>query len=69
MYHIYLSISIYIFIYLVSADPKSTAEDAKTLSESAAEYTESHTNKRKYDEVTVFTGKKFGMRMRMRMRM
>jgi len=40
----------------VSADPKSTAEDAKTLSESAAEYTESHTNKRKYDEVTVFTG-------------
>lgn len=40
----------------VSADPKSTGEEAKTLSESAAEFTESQTNKRKYDEVAVVTG-------------
>ena len=30
--------------------------EKKTLSESAAEYTESHTNKRKYDVVDVVTG-------------
>jgi len=40
----------------VSATPKLPEEEQKTLSESAAEYTESHTNKRKYDEVAVFTG-------------
>ena len=32
--------------------------EKKTLSESAAEYTESHTNKRKYDVVDVVTGDK-----------
>ena len=30
--------------------------EKKTLSESAAEYTETHTNKRKYDVVDVVTG-------------
>ena len=36
-------------------DPDDESEK-KTLSESAAEYTESHTNKRKYDVVDVVTG-------------
>jgi len=39
--------------------PSSGTDDessAKTLSESAAEYTESHSNKRKYDVVDVVTG-------------
>jgi len=41
----------------VSADPAAAADAAgKTLKESAAEYTESHSNKRKYDEVAVVTG-------------
>ena len=42
----------------MSADPAAAADAAgKTLKESAAEYTESHSNKRKYDEVAVVTGK------------
>jgi len=43
----------------VSAIPTEEADnqkEQKTLSESAAEYTESHQNKRKYDEVDVVTG-------------
>jgi len=45
-----------------SVSPSTKAEDEqskvtnKTLSESAAEYTESHSNKRKYDVVDVVTG-------------
>ena len=37
-------------------DEESKKNNAKTLSESAAEYTESHSNKRKYDVVDVVTG-------------
>lgn len=38
--------------------PKNQDEESskKSLSEAAAEYTESHSNKRKYEEVTVVTG-------------
>jgi hypothetical protein len=39
-----------------AAAPLPQEEEKKTLSESAAEYTESHAMKRKYDEVTVVTG-------------
>ena len=39
--------------YYFHSDDES---EKKTLSESAAEYTESHTNKRKYDVVDVVTG-------------
>ena len=38
--------------------------EKKTLSESAAEYTESHTNKRKYDVVDVVTGNKIRICLR-----
>jgi hypothetical protein len=40
----------------VAAATPLPPEEKKTLSESAAEYTESHAVKRKYDEVTVVTG-------------
>ena len=49
-----------LFSNSVSPNPKEDEEskknNAKTLSESAAEYTESHSNKRKYDVVDVVTG-------------
>jgi len=47
-----------LFSNSVSPNPKEDEESKKnkTLSESAAEYTESHSNKRKYDVVDVVTG-------------
>ena len=47
---------LYIPIVVAATAPLPPEEEKKTLSESAAEYTESHAIKRKYDEVTVVTG-------------
>jgi hypothetical protein len=45
-----------LLVSAAAAAPLPVEDDKKTLSESAAEYTESHANKRKYDEVAVVTG-------------
>jgi len=43
-------------LFSTAAKASDDESEKKTLSESAAEYTESHTNKRKYDVVDVVTG-------------